>query len=97
MREKGLEDRSRKPRNSPRRTPLILEIIIVSIRIKTGYGRDRITRVLCERGIEVKPSTVRYVLQRYNLVRKYKRSRWKKKKDIMILILFINFNILRVI
>ena len=78
--EEGLKDRSRRPHNCPRRTPLHIEIIIVSERIKTGYGRDRIARILCEKGLEVKPSTVRYVLRRYKLQGKYKRCKWKKKK-----------------
>lgn len=39
-----------------------IELIITAERKKTGYGRDRLTRILKERGISVKPSTGRYVL-----------------------------------
>jgi hypothetical protein len=38
--QKGLEDRSRRPRNSPYRTSLHIEGLIITERKKTGYGRD---------------------------------------------------------
>jgi len=40
----------------------------------------RIARVLKEKGIEVKPSTVRYVLERYGLQGRYKRSKYRKRR-----------------
>lgn len=78
--EKGFEDRSRRPKNSPRRTPLSLEAAILAERKKTGYGRDRISRLLQERGLEIKPSTVRCVLRRYKIQAKYKRSRFRRRQ-----------------
>ena len=78
--EQGLQNRSRRPQHSPRRTPLHIEGIILSERKKTGFGRDRIARNLSERGIVVSPSTVRYVLQRYGASAKYKRSRYRKRQ-----------------
>jgi len=77
--ESGLKDRSRRPRNSPRRTSLAVEGMIVAVRKETGYGRDRIARILRERGVEVKPSTVRCVLRRYKLSSKHKRSRYRQR------------------
>jgi transposase len=63
--EEGLKDYSRRPRHCPSRTPLRIEGLILTEREKIGYGRGRIARNLSERGIPVKPSTVRYVLRRY--------------------------------
>ena len=77
-REEGLKDLPRRPKRSPNKTPPHLELAILSVRKKTGYGRVRIARVLKEKGIEVKPSTVRYVLKRYGLQGRYKRSKYRK-------------------
>ncbi|PMP95112.1 MAG: hypothetical protein C0168_07025 [Candidatus Aminicenantes bacterium] len=77
--EEGLKDLSRRPKRSPRRTSAVVEALIVAERKKTGYGRDRIVRILQERGVEVKPSAVRYVLRRYKLSIKYKRSRYRHR------------------
>jgi transposase len=78
--EEGLKNRSQKPKHSPNKTTLSIEGMILIEREKTGYGRDRIARNLSARGIPVKPSTVRYVLKRYQASAKYKRSRYRKKQ-----------------
>jgi hypothetical protein len=52
-------------------------VIIIAEREKTGYGRERIVRNLKGKGIDVKISTVRYVLKRYKLTGKYKRSNYR--------------------
>jgi len=78
--EEGLKDLPKRPKNSPNKTPPHIEAIILTERKKTGYGRDRIARNLNERGIPLKPSTVRYVLKRYNASAKYKRSKYRKKQ-----------------
>ena len=78
--EEGLKDHPRRPKHSPHKTPLHIEGMILAERKKTGYGRDRISRNLTARGIPVKPSTVRYVLRRYQVSAKYKRSRYRKKQ-----------------
>ncbi len=77
--EEGLKSLSRRPKNSPNRTPLHLECMIIAERKKTGYGRERILRNLRERGIEVTSSLVRYTLRRYNIPQKYKRSNYRKR------------------
>jgi len=77
--EDGLKDLSRRPKNSPRKTPAYIEGIIIAEREKTGYGRERIAKNLKEKGIDVKVSTVRYVLKRYKLPGKYKRSEYRSK------------------
>ena len=78
--QEGLKNRSRRPKISPQKTPLHIEGMIITERKKTGYGRDRIARNLTERGIQVNPSTVRYVLKRYKASAKYKRSKYRKKQ-----------------
>ena len=77
--EEGLKDLSRRPTRSPRSTSAAVESLIIAERKRTGYGRDRIARLLREKGFEVKPSTVRYVLKRYKLSSKYKRSRYRRR------------------
>jgi len=77
--EAGLKPLSQRPKHSPRKTSAAVEALIVAERKKTGFGRDRLARILHERGVEVKPSTVRYVLRRYKLSAKYKRSRYRSR------------------
>jgi len=77
--EEGLKGLSRRPKHSPRKTSTAVEALIVAERKKTGYGRERIARLLRERGVEVSPFTVRYVLRRYKLRVKYKRSRYRRR------------------
>ncbi|MGB4705078.1 MAG: helix-turn-helix domain-containing protein [Candidatus Saccharicenans sp.] len=77
--ESGLKNRSRRPHNSPRKTSTAVEGMIIALRKKTGYGRERIARLLREQGVEVRPSTVRYVLRRYKLSSKHKRSRYRQR------------------
>ncbi len=77
--EAGLKPLSRRPKRSPRRTSAAVEALIIADRKKTGFGRDRVARILHERGVEVKPSNVRYVLKRYKLTAKYKRSRYRSR------------------
>lgn len=74
-----LTDYSRKPKNSPNKTPPHIELIIIAERKKTGFGRDRLARILKEKGISVNPSSVRYVLKRHGLTSKYKRSKYRKR------------------
>jgi len=69
LKKECLKDLSRRPKKSPNKTPPHLELVIASVRKKTGYGRYRIVKVLKEKGIEVKPSTVRYVLKRYGFLK----------------------------
>ncbi len=56
-----------------------VEAMVIAERKKSGYGRERLARILRERGVEIKPSTVRYVLRRYKLSGKYKRSRYRRR------------------
>lgn len=78
--EQGLQNRSRRPKHSPHRTPLHIEGVILTERKKSGYGRDRIARNPSERGVLVTPSTVRYVLKHYGASAKYKRSPYRKRQ-----------------
>ena len=72
--EEGLKDLSRRPKRSPNKTPPHLELAIISLRKRTGNRRDRIVR------IEVKLSTVRYLLKRYGIKGKYKRSKYRRSQ-----------------
>ncbi len=78
--EEGLKDQSRRPKNSPNKTPPHIEALILAERKKTGYGRDRIARNLREKGIPLRSSAVRYVLKRNNATARYKRSKYRKRQ-----------------
>jgi transposase len=83
--EDKLKDRSKRPKTSPYKTHLHIKGMILAEREKTGYGRDRIARNLQAKGIEVRPPTVRYVLKRYKVKAKYKRTRYRKKQRYYVL------------
>ncbi len=51
--KEGFKGQSLRPKNSPNKTPFIEAILLA--KEKTGYGRDRIARVLKGRGLFVKP------------------------------------------
>ncbi|MBC7364691.1 MAG: hypothetical protein H5U07_09180 [Candidatus Aminicenantes bacterium] len=63
------------------RTSAAVEALIAAERKRTGYDRDRIARILGEKGLEVKPSTVRYFLRQYKLSLKYKPSRYGRRNS----------------
>lgn len=73
--EEGLQDRSRRPHHSPCQTRPEMEQIIVEARQKTGYGPRRLALYLASQGYKISPHTIRHVLRRHGLVRKYRRRR----------------------
>jgi len=70
--EEGLKDRSRRPQNSPRKTPEAIEVEVVKVFEDTNYGFRRIARELKKQGITVSYGTVGKILKRWN---KYKPRR----------------------
>lgn len=62
--EAGMQDRSSRPRTSPRRVPTRTERRIIAIRFNRRWGPDRIAYLL---GLH--PSTVHKVLSRYKMAR----------------------------
>jgi transposase InsO family protein len=60
----GMEDRSSRPRSSPRRTPVRHERRIIGLRVNRRWGPDRIAYKL-----GMHPSTVHRVLSRYGLAK----------------------------
>ncbi len=74
--EKGLEDASRRPRRSPRRTPLTMEAKVLKMRKEKGYGRRRIAWFLFrENNIEISENTITHILRRAGLRRKKKQRK----------------------
>jgi transposase-like protein len=67
----GLEDRSRRPRNSPKRTEEDLEAQVLAVRAAHPvWGGRKIRRVLLDEGIADAPaaSTITDILRRHNLL-----------------------------
>ena len=66
----GLEEKSRRPQHSPRRTPAEVEGQIVELRRqRPDWGARKLQPWLAERGIELPVITVHRVLLRHELVR----------------------------
>lgn len=65
----SLQDQSRRPHSSPRRTPEALEHKVVQLRDKhPAWGGRKISHVLQREGIELAPSTVTAVLHRHGRI-----------------------------
>lgn len=76
---KGLRDRSRRPRNSPGRTPSEIETLVIELRkAHTTWGPEKLLKVLSKRRPELRlpaRSTVAAILKREGLVEKPRRRR----------------------
>ncbi len=64
----GLEDRSRRPRRSPNRTPRELERRVVELRRQHGWGGRKLRVRLLEEGIDLAVPTVNRILARRGLI-----------------------------
>jgi len=61
----NLKDRSRAPRNRPRRTPIQVEDKVIEAKCKTKYGSERLARYLKQHeGLSVPPGTIRHIIRR---------------------------------
>jgi transposase len=74
-----LEERSRRPQNSPKKTPRWLEDKVIALRRRTNLGRRRIARqILIETGYELSPNTIREIFSRNDLSKPQRlRGRFK--------------------
>ncbi len=76
---KGLEDRPRRPVNSPGRTPLRLEALIIEMRkVHSTWGPEKLLNVLSRRHPKLQlpaRSTVAAILKRKGLIEKPRRRR----------------------
>ena len=70
---RGLADRSKRPKRSPRRTAAHLEARVKRYRLKTGYGKERIAPL-----VGLPASTVGNILSRLKIP--IKRRKWKTQK-----------------
>lgn len=77
--EEGLEDRSRRPKNSPRQIPKEWEERIKEERLKTNFGRKRLSRWLLDHNsISISHNTLAHVFKRLGINRpQKKRARLK--------------------
>ena len=78
----GLEERSRKPHASPRRTAIDIEQRIVELRRKTpDWGARKLRVKLAKQGIDLPVSTIHRILLRYGLVAEQDRGRLAPKRS----------------
>lgn len=77
----GLEERSRKPHASPRRTAIDIEQRIVELRRQTpDWGARKLRVKLAKQGIHLPVSTIHRILLRYGLVAEQDRGRPAPKR-----------------
>jgi transposase InsO family protein len=66
----SVQEKSRRPKLSPRRTPDTIEEQVIQIRQREGWGAKAIHRVLeRDRGIRLRRMTVLRILERHGLIR----------------------------
>ena len=71
----GLDEYSRRPHQSPHRTPAFIEEEVESLRRETGWGGRKIQRCLSRRGILLARSTVDRIIKRRGWVESRTRHR----------------------
>ena len=70
----GLQGRSRRPHNCPRRTPADVESLVIKERKKTNFGRVRLAHHLQrQHGLALSCHTVRNILRRHGLSQPQKK------------------------
>lgn len=80
----GLEDKSRKPYNSPRQTDSVIENLVLKYRKKTNMGRLELSNVIRrEEKQYISPHTIRHILRRNKKTRR-KRKKAKYGKSLFI-------------
>lgn len=70
----ALEDRSRRPHNSPNRTSQTIEQRVEEIRRSTGWAGKKLHLALAREGIHLAASTIDRIIQRRGLTRERKRG-----------------------
>ncbi len=82
--DEGLEDKSRKPKVSPKQTARHIEEKVIKQREKSNMGIYEIAKVLeREANIKISPYTIRNILKRYKYTKK-KRKRAKYGKSMYV-------------
>lgn len=76
----ALEERSRRPRRSPRRTSAEIEASVAGLRLAYDWGGKKIQHLLAQEGIEIGVATVNRILKRSGLVRPYRSHRRAVKR-----------------
>lgn len=76
----GLQERSRRPHNSPGRTKRELEELVLGLRDKTGWGASKLQEVLRSQQVELGRATVHRILVREGRVGADRRSLKKATK-----------------
>mgnify|MGYP003583943898 FL=1 len=85
--EAGLEDRSRRPHGSPRKTAASVEEALIVLKDRhPHYGPDKLVVLLRDKGVTLAAPTARDVLRRHGRVqaRRARTPRWSPAHDPMI-------------
>ena len=64
----SLSDRSRRPKNSPNRTPEMIEDWVVELRQEYGWSGPKLRELLKREGVELSASTIDRIIRRRGLV-----------------------------
>ena len=64
----SLSDRSRRPKNSPNRTPKLIEDRVVELRNEYGWSGPKLYELLKREGVELSPATIDRIIKRRGLV-----------------------------
>lgn len=83
----GLEDRSRRPHTSPKKTAAAVELALLSLKEQhPDYGPDKLVALLEEAGIRLAAPTARDILRRHGLVkaRRGRTPRWSPAGEPVI-------------
>jgi transposase InsO family protein len=85
----GLEDRSRRPHASPRKTPAEVEKVLVELKDRyPHYGPDKLVVLLAEQGVTLPGPTARDVLRRHGRVqaRRGRTPRWSPAHEPAVIV-----------
>ncbi|HEU5237643.1 MAG TPA: IS481 family transposase [Pyrinomonadaceae bacterium] len=76
----ALEDRSRRPHRSPRRTNAEREARVLAIRDEKGWGANKISYVVAKEGLRIPAITVHRILKRNDRIRRLRVDRIAQKR-----------------
>jgi transposase InsO family protein len=77
----GMQERSRRPHHIPRRTPEVVEQVVVELRReRPDWGARKVQKLLEKKGIKLPASTIHRIFLRFDLVRESDRRSQAKQR-----------------
>lgn len=78
---KSLEDKSRKPKSSPNKTPREIELVVLALKRKhSRWGKEKIALYLRKKGVLISGKTCWKIFNRHRLIIKYRTTKRKPPK-----------------